>query len=297
MKFVFTLLLFFLTTVFSQQPIEHTNNVCPKNKCKKHCTIKINKNSNQVFVNCKTDSLYLALVINDVINKNNSWFNSSIGGHILQALLTVLVALVLFIIYQMYFKRRDRNIRRKEYNGLLRILADDVMRNLNFECQLNAYVFVGIEPSFKLSFLPKDLIFKDLVTISDNYLLLNRIFTKYYELKHIQDRVNEVYLKRTALTELISKKIVSGPEFDRAKLMCDDSRDGTTELIRGNIRGTFELYNEIVNEIEANCKKNKLKKLNVKILDELYDKHQNENVVMFVAKQENIDLTKRNKFY
>lgn len=154
---------------------------------------------------------------------------------------------------------------------------DEVKRNLDLECQLHAYLFVYILPTFSLSFFITDRIFAELTTVCLNFDLLKKIFHKYFEYEHIQNRIDRI-------TELSNEKS-NAREFN-----------GTWLLVNTNIKDSFNLYNKITNEINSFFKKEKLDELPDSYLKKKYNQFQFDLPLLALAKKAKIDLNRRPKF-
>jgi hypothetical protein len=90
--------------------------------------------------------------------------NAGYGGlkYFLPGAVSLFAAILSFFLSQLYFRRLDRNRDQKEYYSILKVVAEEVKRNLHLECQLHAYLYVALMPTFGLSFVVSDYLFKDL---------------------------------------------------------------------------------------------------------------------------------------
>ena len=143
--------------------------------------------------------------------------------------------------------------------------------------------------SFELSFFVPENIFKELTNICENYDLLKNLYQKYFEYRHIQNRVDRTKTLWDTLTNQPSP-----PQHMQRKYA--NERDGTAELIRGNIKGSFDTYNSIVGELKGS-KEHALVALAETYLDEKYDYFQNSPEVQTAATQHGINLQARKKYY
>lgn len=208
--------------------------------------------------------------------------------YIARGLVTLIVGVLSFFFAQLYFRRLDKNKKKKDYLSLLTVTAEEIKRNLDSECQMHAYLYVNIMPTFELSFFVPDNIFKELTNVCENYHILKNLYHKYFEYRHIQNRVNRT---KTLLDTLIRQPL--DPQIYRRY---ENERDDTAELIRGNIKGSFDTYNSIVQELK-DSKEHDLVALPDTYLDQKFDYFQNSPEVRAAATQHNINLQDRKKYY
>lgn len=225
--------------------------------------------------------------------KKNEPMNAFWHGELARGLVTLIIGIISFFLSQIYFRYRDKKKDKEEYLSLLSVTAEEVKRNLDSECQIHAYLYVNIMPTFELSFFVPANIFKELTRICDNYDLLKNLYQKYFEYRHIQDRID----RTKKINDHIGTIQISGSTV-RQNLQRNfiAERNGTTELIRGNIRGSLELYNFLIQEL-AKSKRYRLNQLSIKYLDEKFDYFQTCNEVQTAAQQQNINLQERQRYY
>lgn len=216
---------------------------------------------------------------------SKTWY----AEYVARGLVTLIVGVLAFFLSQVYFRYRDREKREKDYLSLLSVTAEEIKRNLDSECQMHAYLYVNIMPTFELSFFVPENIFKELTNICQNYDLLKNLFKKYFEYRHIQNRVGRTKTLWDTLTNQPSP-----PQQMQQKYA--NERDDTAELIRGNIKGSFDTYNSIVAELKG-LKEHDLSALSERFLDERYDYFQNSTEVQTAATQQSINLQARKKYY
>ncbi|MEG8947486.1 hypothetical protein [Rosettibacter firmus] len=217
--------------------------------------------------------------------------------YLLPALFTLIVGIVSFLLSQLYLRHLDKKRSKDKYIGILKVLSEEVKRNLDLECQLHAYLYVRLLPTFGLSFFITEKIFAELTTVCLNYDLLKKIFHKYFEYRHIQNRLDKIL---TSYKELEETKKVRDDSFNSifAATKYSSEINGTILLIQGNIKGSYELYNEIIREIHFYDDKAQVKELPSTYLQIKYDEFQNDSAVKSSAKRIDLDyLDKREKFF
>lgn len=218
--------------------------------------------------------------------------------YFLPALLTLMIGILSFFLTQMYLRRIDDNKAKDKYVGILKVLSEEIKRNLDLECQLHAYLYVGIIPTFGLSFFITDNIFSDLTSVCINYDLLKKIFHKYFEYRHIQNRLDKTSRAAEELYEA-KKDNSDQTRLTYASWYYSDEKEGTYLLIQGNIKGSFEIYNEIVREINSYDKKSYLFELPNDYLEKKYYEFQTHpDIVKATEHKFGKDyLGKRDKFF
>src|SRR5271157_2732430 len=100
--------------------------------------------------------------INGVIIDNNA--NSPSEGwfvkYVLPGLVSLFVAIISFLISQRYFRHKDEKAKEEDYYSILTAISQEVKHNLDLECQIHAYLYVKILPTFTLLFFSSDNLFK-----------------------------------------------------------------------------------------------------------------------------------------
>jgi hypothetical protein len=247
-------------------------------------TSKGNLNNDITFLNTKYD--------------NESWYIK----YLLPAFIALILAILSFFISQMYLRYLDKKRSREKYIGILRVLAEEIKRNLDLECQLHAYLFVGILPTFSLSFFITDKIFSELTAVCLNYDLLKEIFHNYFEYQHIQNRIDRMILIASERDEIKKYQVV-----DRWTAMTalssvheryNSESNSTIQLIQSDIKGSFILYNNIVGEINLRVERDKMIPLPDNYLESKFIEFQTDPTVVTAAKEFNSNyLDKRELFY
>jgi hypothetical protein len=217
--------------------------------------------------------------------------------YLLPAVFTLIVALMSFILSQVYFRYLDRRKAREKYVGILRVILDEVRRNLDLECQLHAYLYVNTLPTFGLSLFVTDRIFSQLTTVCLNFDLLKEIFRKYFEYRHIQNRVDRIIRISNELTQIKSSRPVDHDREHNIERRLRSDRGGTISLIGGNVKLSFDLHNSIVDEINLLTKTNQISHLPSNYLEEKYNQFQTDPDVVKAAELFNIDLSQRNSIF
>jgi hypothetical protein len=215
--------------------------------------------------------------------------------YLLPALLTLLIGIISFFLSQIYMRSLDKKKAKIKYVGILKVLSEEIKRNLDLECQLHAYLYVDILPTFGLSFFITDKMFSELTSVCLNYDLLKKIFHKYFEYHHIQNRLDITIQSARDLEN------VKGDSYELLlrKNRYASEKGGTYLLIQGNIKGSFEIYNEIIREIKKYDKVSKLSELPSNYLEiKYYEFQKHPDVLSVIEHRLSKDyLEKRDKFF
>lgn len=235
----------------------------------------------------------------DERSNSKKWYLKFDGEAFFNVIVGVLIGVITSFFSQAYLRRLDKKRRREEYVGLLKVILEEVKRNLNLECQLHAYFHVGIMPTFGLSFFISDNVFKEFTKVCENYDLLRLLFHKYFEYRHIQNRIDRTIKRNEQVDEILIQRdsIKNSNEWRLATGIYHEERLGTCELIRGNVRGSLDLYNVIVKEIKKFEKSQTYSELPLSYLDQKYDEFQKTEYIIKVAQQNKINLNAREKPY
>ena len=230
-----------------------------------------------------------------ILNNGEVWYLK----YLLPYVLTLIFGIISFFLSQLYIRHLDRIRSRDKYLGYLRVIREEIKRNLDLMCQLHAYLYVRATPTFKLSFFVGDDMFSGISTICLNYELLNEIFYRYFDYRHIQDRLDKIIKITNDLKEIRAHSAVDHEQEHLAERSLESERGGTIMLISGNTRVSFNTYNQITDELNSRNKRANLKKLPDNYLKELYDKFQVDEAVVNAVKfyGDRADLSKRPKFY
>ena len=206
----------------------------------------------------------------------------------------LLVGFISFMSSQLWFRRKDKKQKEDDYCSLLRVTAEEVKRNLDSECQMHAYFYVGLVPTFDLSFYVSDNVFQELTKICKNYDLLQQLYQKYFEYTHIQNRIQ----RTRSIQDRLKSQILSGITPTKKGLAeFQIERQGTAALIHGNIHGSWNLYNSIIHELQTFNKHEHLRSLELNYLDDKFEYFQNERDVVTVAQRKGVDLSQRERYY
>lgn len=225
--------------------------------------------------------------------KNDPWYIK----YLLPSIFTLIIGVISFYLSQVYSKYLERKRAKEKYVGNLKVILEEIKRNLDLECQLHAYLYVGLLPTFGLSFFISDKIFTELSSVCLNYDLLKRIFQKYFEYRHIQNRIDKTIQKAKQIEEVIKNEPKNQDKIDLVDSMYQSERLGTIALIQGNIKGSYALHNSIVSEINDIEKNGHIDSLQNNYLQLKYEEFQNESDINKAVQQNGIDMKKRGKFY
>lgn len=156
-------------------------------------------------------------------------------------LVVAVFVLFLGIFLEQGLRRRRRQ---REYKAWLHVVADEVQRNLRLLAQTDAYLFVGIIPSYSLSLFAPAHAFQRLSILSRGKLQLRRIFTLYFEYEHIQSRISDLVdlnRQRMATRGQGQSASVSGSGLDPLPNLLEATRG----LARSAIQPSLALYNDL----------------------------------------------------
>lgn len=224
-------------------------NCCPITNYYKNTMVdpskKVSKNSIsfQSPMPLLKDSIKVNIIMN---NEKDPWYLE----YLIPQIITLVIGIISFFISQLYMKCLDRKRAEEKYLGNLKVILEEIKHNLDLECQLHAYLYVNILPTFSLSFFIADKIFSELFTVCFNYDLLKQIFYKYFEYKHIQNRIDETCAKAKEVEDIMTGDSTSEKK-EVLKSIYESKLLGTLSLIHGDIKNSYKLYNNIVIEITA----------------------------------------------
>jgi len=194
------------------------------------------------------------------------------------AVSSLIVALILFLIGLLVDRRNQKKKQGKLYISVLRSIHYDYKKNLGLLCQLHAYLFVRILPSFTLELSRKDELLKTLIPICLNFNLLDHVSDGYFELVHIQRRLDQVI------------QSYQSTKFESLLF-------GAYSLINIDIRKIFGVLSEIIEEVNKRSDKSEgIDKLPEHYLTQKFEEFQNNPDISSTAKDQHIDLSKRDRF-
>ena len=196
----------------------------------------------------------------------------------LTAASSLIVALIGLYVGLRVDRSRQRKKQKKLYVYVLRSIYYDYKKNLDLQCQLHAYLFVKILPSFSLELSRKTALVQALVPVCLNFNLLDRISDGYFELVHVQRRLDQLQQSYHS----------AGFEF---------LRSGTYTLINNDIRLIFGILLEIIDEVRQRSDKSEgIDRLPEDYLTRKFEEFQNDQGVLSRAKGQKIDLSRRDRF-
>jgi hypothetical protein len=204
------------------------------------------------------------------------------GSNFLQILLPTLISSVviisIFVIDKIIQRIRTRRNQKRLYLSVLRAIYYDFKKNLDLMCQLHAYLYCKLLPSFSLELSWKGALIETLVPVCLNFSLLNRIYYGYFELVHIQTRVDQY-------------------RESYGNRLNDTLRKGTYALINNDIKRIFGILSEIAKEVNTKAaSKERIDELPEDYLAEKFREFQEDLDVMSTATKHEIDLSKRERF-
>lgn len=123
--------------------------------------------------------------------QNQGWDFLQIIQILLPALFSSIVIICIFIIEKRRERKKERENQKKLYLSVLRTIYCDFKKNLDLMCQLHAYLYVKLAPSFSLELSWRGALIETLVPVCLNFSLLDSIYDGYFELIHIQARVDQ----------------------------------------------------------------------------------------------------------
>ena len=204
--------------------------------------------------------------------------NSFLGTYLPHGL-SFITALTVFGIGIWSDRKSKRKKRENLYLSLLRSIHYDYKKNLDSLCQLHAYLFLAVLPSFSLELSRKDALVQTLIPVCFNFELLDRISDGYFELVHIQNRLN--HLPRAAGTDRWTHLLV-----------------GTRQLIHNDIMFIFKISGLISEEMRMRARKAEgFPHLPEDYLKQKFDEWQKNSDIIAIARQQETDLLERSKFY
>lgn len=192
---------------------------------------------------------------------------------------SLVIALILFFVGVLVDRMRRRKKEKKLYVSLLRSIYYDYKKNLDLLCQLHAYLFLAILPSFSLELSRKDALVQTLVPVCLNFKLLDNISDGYFELVHIQNRLD--HLSRSAATDKWSPLL-----------------RGTYQLIHNDIRFVFGIMKLIAQEMRRiDPTGSSISSPSEDDLKERFDKWQQDPDIVKISQRSGADLSTRERFY
>ena len=172
----------------------------------------------------------------------------SILGQVVTGLISLGVAIVAFLLTRRRERQKAREEREERYWSLLKVVATEVRRNLDLECQIDVYWTAGLRPSFDLSMIARDNVFKELTSVSRTPGLLASIMNCYFEFTHINSRLEQMRIlnqqsPRVATTERETQEMAaysSHIAYEAAAVR---------KLARNHVQATRGLFNAISTEL------------------------------------------------
>jgi hypothetical protein len=233
-----------------------------------------------------------------ILNGVEPWYIK----YFLPAVLYLIIGIVSFFLSQIGIRHIDKRRSREKYLGYLRVIRADIKRNLDLFCQLHAYLYVRAVPTFQLTLFVGGEIFSGISTICLNYDLLDEIFYRYFDYRHIQNRLDRILEISNELNEIRSQSSINQDQKHRTERELESQMGGTLMLIEGNIKYSFNSYNQITAEISLRDKKSRLVELSNNYLKDKFEKFQTSPDVLAAVKYAEgqgriIDLSKRPRFY
>ncbi|MEE9554031.1 MAG: hypothetical protein V3W18_07000 [candidate division Zixibacteria bacterium] len=215
---------------------------------------------------------------------------------------SILIGVLSFSGSQLLFRIRDKTRSREKYSGYLRVIREEVKRNLDLLCQLHAYLYVRLFPTFNLSSFVNEEIFSRLTAVCLNHELLNKIFYRYFEYRHIRNRLDRIFKLLDEFEEITFRIPINQDSKHAVERTLKNEIEGTIRLIGENIRASLKAYNEITVEINSRDKKGILEELPSVYLQEKYDLFQKDDDVLraeaeIIKLYPHLVLSKRPKFY
>ena len=160
----------------------------------------------------------------------------------------IVVGIVLLILGRVVEHWLQRYRRRQLFREWLHVVADEIKRNLRLLAQTDAYLYVGLIPTYSLSLFAPEHAFREMSLASRGHPILNRLFSIYYEYQHIQDRLtqlDELNKQRIAAQGQPRSSSVSGSGASPLPALMQATR----QLVRNNICPSFELHQELARTI------------------------------------------------
>jgi len=241
-----------------------------------------------VITTNQSDSISLLVEVNE--NKLNSGDNSDLIDKIIIQFLAGIVSLGVAILAFLYANKRNGEKEKEEEKerelNLLRLIAIEIKRNINFVAQISAYSFVYINPTFSLSLYFKDeLTDNDLRSVKD-IDLLEKLISKYFEFDHIQNRLDRIN-KLWNLQKNYSKGNTTRKTIDTT---IKKEFGGLCELAAGNVSGAIKVYNYLILYLHNNNHSKELQKLDKDYAENLHQRYKTDEVVKQEASKQNINL-------
>jgi hypothetical protein len=173
---------------------------------------------------------------------------------------------------------KKRENQKRLYLSVLRAIYCDFKKNLDLMCQLHAYLYVKLAPSFSLELSWKGALIETLVPVCLNFSLLDSIYDGYFEFIHIQTRVDQY------------RQSYGNPLYDTL-------RKGAYALINNDIRRIFGILSEIAEEINTrSVTEERIDKLPEDYLTKKFQEFQEDPDVVSGATRQGIDLSNRDRF-
>jgi len=213
--------------------------------------------------------------------QNGSWFWEGLIG-----VFGVLVGSLLT--YYLGY-RQDKNRKDARYSSLLLILKEETKHNLDLECQIHAYLYARLIPSFDLDLYFGNNLLLEFTNICIKQDVLKNLFRNYFEYTHIQQRLSSFRMPpHSSLGILEVLPVESGEAL--SEVLTNDILGGA-ELVRRNIRRTLNFYNFIIDELHSIGIKGI--RLTESYLTEMYEESQQIPDVINSATYQGIDLNDR----
>jgi hypothetical protein len=204
------------------------------------------------------------------------------GSNFLQILLPTLISsvviIIIFIIDKRIERKKARSNQKRLYLSVLRAMYCDFRKNLDLMCQLHTYLYSKLQPSFSLELSWKDALIETLVPVCLNFSLLDRIYYGYFELVHIQARLDQY-------------------RQSYGNQLNDTLRKGAYALINNDIRRIFGILSEIAEEVNTrSVTEERIDKLPEDYLAKKFQEFQQDRDIISAATRNGIDLRNRDRF-
>lgn len=233
-----------------------------------------------------------------IMNSFEPWYVK----YLLPFIGSLIVGIISFILTQWIFRKRDKTRSRNKYVNFLMVIRFEIKRNIDLLCALHAYIYVDANPTFSLSNFVSGEIFSKLTSVCLNQKLLDEIFYRYFDYKHIQNRIDRIIRFSEELKVIKSMNSINHNQEHAIEASLRNERGGAMQLIEGNIRVGFTTFNQITDEINLRDTKKNLKVLPSEYLRKKYDEFQEAPNIKAIADRKrnnapNFDLNNRPKFY
>jgi hypothetical protein len=180
------------------------------------------------------------------MNEELCWWQF-VARYYLPPLATLGSALLVFFLTRNYDKRKEKYRRDNIYRALLHFIYMDLKKNIELLVQMHACLLEKSYPSFQLQLSQKDALLNAIIPVCCDWNLIEKIRNAYYELEHVQSRINQLHEKKQ---EMNNKSLVEQIDIES---LIKKYHTETMDLIEKLITSISSILEVIAPFVGENC--------------------------------------------